>query len=278
MRILATLAAAAILFSAADASGQQGLGEAVAVIDVATASGQIGDRQLSPGAKIFVGDLVTTQATGEAQIVFSDGTRVLVGANASMTFEELRMSANATGSQFTMKLGEGAFRFISGRTPSKGYRIRTPDAIITPRGTALDIAVTDPVRTWLILLEGAVQLCDAAGNCVETEERCSVLRTDETNAAEVLAPGKAPSDEVGRYFPYLGGDAKLEPPFRVEDHGCAPEPRGGVAKFALERAGMRTPIKAAMGAVGAGAILCALACGNGGGGSPSTVQTGSGTN
>jgi len=277
MRFLATLAAVVIAISTAQASEHRGVGEAIAVVEVATASGQIGDRALTPGAKIFVGDRVTTLSTGRAEIRFSDDTRVVVGSNASMTFEELRMNSNVAGSDFKLKLGGGAFRFISGRTPSKGYRIRTPDATISPRGTALEIAVTESLRSWMMLLHGAAQLCDVTGECVETEEQCGVLRTNEMGVAEALEPGELSPDEIRGHFPYLEREEELDPRFRVADHGCAAR-RGGLAKFSLSQPGLRTPVKLFLGAAAFGGALCALACGPGGTPTPSTIQTTSNTN
>ena len=55
------------------------IGKAMAVIDVASASGRIGDRQLAVGSQVFIGDRITTDATGEAQLLFDDGTRMVVG-------------------------------------------------------------------------------------------------------------------------------------------------------------------------------------------------------
>ena len=88
MKNLSILLAAALPLSTTAALAADGVGEAVAVIDSATVSGQIGDRTLTIGTAVYVGDLVKTDGIGEAQLLFADGTRMVVGPNSSLIIEE----------------------------------------------------------------------------------------------------------------------------------------------------------------------------------------------
>jgi hypothetical protein len=285
------LAATAVLFFATLAQAGQGLGEAVAVIDVTTASGQIGERQLATGSKVFVGDRITTNATGEAQIRFSDGTRMVVGPQGSLLIEELLIGESPADNRFAVETGAGTFRFLSGDTDDRGYRIRTAHASLAVRGTAIDLSNDRPDGTWMILLKGGADLCVEGGECAGTRESCGVLRTDAAGRPEALAPGEAGAEEIARRFPYVNADGGLLEPFRVTDHDCGVTPaggdptlaseraQGGVSQFALDGGpSFRLPPAAAgaAAAIVAGAGFCLLGgCdpGGGGGGPTITVTT-----
>jgi hypothetical protein len=59
------------------------VGKAVAVIQQAEASGEAGERVLTVSAPVYMGDLITSGAIGEAQLLFVDETRLVVGPNSS---------------------------------------------------------------------------------------------------------------------------------------------------------------------------------------------------
>jgi hypothetical protein len=134
MRISTILMAAAVSVAAATAAQAEGAGTAVAVIDQADASGQVGDRTLAVGSKVYVGDVVMTDGAGEAQLLFDDGTRMVVGANSSLVIEEFLFREKAAENTFAVRALGGAFRFISGDIPADNYVIRTPTGTIGVRG------------------------------------------------------------------------------------------------------------------------------------------------
>lgn len=145
---------AALLLSslAAPASAQDGIGEAKAVIDVATATGQVGDRGLEVGSPVYMGDEVRTDGVGEAQLLFEDGTRMVVGPNSSLVLDEFVFRSQAQENSFAVRALGGTFRFISGEQPKDSYLIQTPSATIGVRGTVFDFSVT-PQQTDVILLK-----------------------------------------------------------------------------------------------------------------------------
>ena len=134
MRIASILTAMALSVAATAAAQADGVGRAVAVIDSASASGQIGDRTLAVGSMVFVGDLVKTDSAGQAQLLFDDGTRMVVGANSSLVIEEFLFRGKAAENTFAVRALGGAFRFISGDSGAQNYVIRTPTGTIGVRG------------------------------------------------------------------------------------------------------------------------------------------------
>jgi len=97
--------------------------------------------ELIAGADISVGDIVTTGATGQVQLLFQDETRIVVGSNSRLVIESILFNSSTTASQFTVSTVEGAFRFLSGNSEKSAYSIRTPNGTMGIRGTEFDFTV-----------------------------------------------------------------------------------------------------------------------------------------
>ena len=220
MRILAILVAAAFSLAATTALKAGGAGEVVAVIDEASASGQVGDRTLTVGSRVFVGELVATDAAGEAQLLFADGTRMVVGPNSSLVIEEFLFRGKAAENRFAVRALGGVFRFISGDSGDEGYSIQTPTGTIGVRGTAFDFTVTPDGGTKLVLLEGEATLCTEDGACAVVATPCGLLHTDDGRTVGEIAIGHGRAEETRRSFPLLAMQSNLREPFRIDGHGC----------------------------------------------------------
>lgn len=198
-------------------------GQAVAVIQAAAAEGANGNRVLEVSAPVFTGDLIRTDAAGEAQLRFLDETRLVVGPNSQLTIDRFVFAGEATAREIAVNTTRGAFRFITGVSQKEAYTINTPTATIGVRGTKFDITVSNEA-TNLALYEGSVRLCDRSSTprrCTELSGRCRVL---------IVAPGQdfrwvnsvyertALMDTV---FPYAFRQSGLRADFRVESQGCA---------------------------------------------------------
>ena len=73
--------------------------------------------------------------------------------------------------QITIRLTDGAFRFITGNSDKKSYKIETPTATIGVRGTILDIRISDRARHWAALQDGKANSVRAGGKCTQLLER-----------------------------------------------------------------------------------------------------------
>jgi hypothetical protein len=234
MKILNAFVAVAYTLSATPSLAANGIGKAMAVIEAANVSGEAGNRTLVVGADVFVGDLVKTDTIGEAQLLFTDGTRMVVGANSSLVIDEFLFRGDATENKFAVRALGGAFRFISGESGDDNYAITTPSGTIGVRGTAFDFTVS-PEDTKVLLLEGEATLCenDENGNkdkdCQTVATPCAMLRTnDDEDKVEEVTEGK--QEEIDENFPYVKSDAELREDFQVVGHGCA---TGGLANSTL---------------------------------------------
>jgi hypothetical protein len=116
-------------------------GTAVAVLQqsILTASGE--QRVLSEGAPVAMGDVVQTGPNGQAQLLFEDATRIVVGPSSNLVIESALFRADGTAERLAINALRGSFRFISGQSASTAYSIRTPTATLAVRGTTFDFTV-----------------------------------------------------------------------------------------------------------------------------------------
>jgi len=266
MRISTVITAAAVSLSATTAPAAEGIGEAMAVVDAASVSGQVGERTLAVGSRVFIGDLVVTDAVGEAQLLFSDGTRMVVGPNSSLVIDEFVFRGNAAENKFAVRALGGVFRFISGESGDSNYSITTPSATIGVRGTAFDLTVMG--WTKLVLLQGIATLCGEGNDCATVATPCGLLHTESGQDVEEIETADGRVQETRTHFPYMTSQSSLLEPFRIDGHGCTD---GGLAEFALDRSAIRVPVYAGAAAL----ILCIVLCLPDGG---STIDTNNASN
>jgi hypothetical protein len=167
IRLTAAILSAAAL-TGAPALATESIGEAVAVIDQASTVGSVGEQTLAVGMAVHRGDLVKTDEIGEAQLLFNDGTRLVVGPNSEMMLDDFVFRSGATENQFVVRALNGAFRFITGEATKDSYLIHTPSATIGVRGTVFDFAVTSD-DTQLLLLHGGVNMCGNNFGCTRAD-------------------------------------------------------------------------------------------------------------
>ncbi len=135
MRLLAIPAAAMTLGFSSVSAAETSAGEVIAVIDQAEVTGNLGVRKLEVGAEVKLGELVVTDSGGEAQLLFLDGTRMVVGPNSELVIEEFVFRKESTSNKFAVRALGGAFRFIAREGgENDDYVIRTPTATIGVRG------------------------------------------------------------------------------------------------------------------------------------------------
>lgn len=105
-----------------------------------TRDGQQSD--LQQGGSVVLGDVITTGATGQVQLLFQDETKIAIGANSQLVIESILFNSSGTASDFTVNAVQGAFRFFSGKSEKSTYAIRTPKATMGIRGTVFDFTVS----------------------------------------------------------------------------------------------------------------------------------------
>lgn len=212
------LLAFALLVAMAGQTALAASGTALGVRPEASAETGGTSRVLKVGADIFIGDLVTTGGKGNVQIRFSDRTELVVGPNSRLVIEDYLLRDDGSTGKLAVNALSGTFRFVTGGAPKDRYLIRTPTGTVGVRGTAFDLNVVAD-HTSLLLIEGAVRMCNLAGKCVDVDEVCEVGRFD-LGSADLLGSadtfkGDARTRMRGM-FPYSADQSPLLGSFRLE--------------------------------------------------------------
>lgn len=118
------------------------VGQAVDVAQNATLTRDGEKGYLQQGQSVSLGDVITTGATGQVQLLFRDDTKIAIGANSELVIETILFDSPDTASNFTVNAVQGAFRFFSGKSEKSAYAIRTPKATMGIRGTVFDFTVS----------------------------------------------------------------------------------------------------------------------------------------
>jgi hypothetical protein len=101
---------------------------------------------------------------------------VALGPGSRLLLDEFVYNPDLDGGAIILNLVKGTFRFITGLAAKLAYVIRTPTASITVRGTIFDIYVQDSGLSWLLLIEGAIEVCNERDECRLHDEPGKLIR------------------------------------------------------------------------------------------------------
>lgn len=111
-----------------------------------------------------------------SEIELNDRTKLALGPGSRLLLDKFIFDPDLAGGAIVMNLIKGTFRFITGIAAKPAYVIRTPAAFITVRGTIFDVYVLSPDETWLLLIEGGVEVCVENGNCLVHDQPGKLVR------------------------------------------------------------------------------------------------------
>jgi ferric-dicitrate binding protein FerR (iron transport regulator) len=159
------LALAALAGAAFPAAAQTKIGQATAITVEVT--GDVGgtSRVLNTGDSVFANEVIETDSNGIGQFEFLDQTRLAVGSDASVKLDRFVYDANRKATEVVIQLGRGAFRFMSGGSPSEAYKISTSTATLGVRGTAFDLYVAPDGEIAVAMIDGQIDVCPRGGAC-----------------------------------------------------------------------------------------------------------------
>jgi hypothetical protein len=233
------LAAAALALGAMPAWAVNG--EAVAVVQQAVLAKDGSQVTLTEGAPVVLGDTIATGETGEAQIIFPDETRIVVGPNSQLTITRLLFRDNGTARRLSVNAVRGTFRFLSGDSPSNAYAIRTPTATMGVRGTEFDFAVIGREDTDLVVYNGEVRMC-GRGRCADVPGGCQAVRLNRNGNFSQPETAEERAATLAERFPYAEDQERLRPVFRTSTVNCRD---GGSGTVQLRQISLPAPVRAA---------------------------------
>ena len=229
--LLFTLSVIAGATSALAAPGEA-IGSAVTVVNYVTAKleTESDSRRLANGDDVRRQELIEVDDKSRSEIELRDRTRLALGPGSRLLLDQFVYDPEISGGAIVMSLVKGTFRFITGIAAKPAYVIRTPAASITVRGTIFDVFIKSENETWLLLLEGGVEVCIESGRCLLHDQPGKLIRItandiDNPQRWASLSRGNVNFDDA---FPFVA-EAPLidpEPIFTREDIvGSAPPPR-----------------------------------------------------
>jgi hypothetical protein len=165
-------------FACAPASAAPGdsIGSAVTVVSVVTASLENDKRNLAQGDGVRAQELIAVDEDGRSEIELRDKTKLALGPGAKLLLDKFVYDPDIDGGAIVMNLVRGSFRFITGLAAKPAYVIHVPTASITVRGTIFDVYVKPDNSAWLLLIEGAVEVCTSSGKCMVHDEPGKLIR------------------------------------------------------------------------------------------------------
>jgi hypothetical protein len=206
-----------VLFVSALLSGAyaESIATVIAVQGAPNASGPSGNRALAAKSAIFEHDKITV-GSGNAQILFTDGTKLVVGPGSTLVVEKYLMRGGSTAQSFSINALRGTYRFITGKGPKSAYKIKTANATIGIRGTGFDFWVKG--KTGVAVLNGKVKLCNLQKNCVDLNAGCDVGIAQPGRTEEVKAYLKG--NAIILNLPYIINQSGLNRSFRLNTSSC----------------------------------------------------------
>ena len=190
-------------------------GEVIAVIQQAQIQSDGSRKVLEEGAPVISGDIIQTNRRGEAQLLFPDQTRIVVGPGSTLVLERTLFNSRNKAQRFVVNAVGGTYRFISGESRKSRYQIKTPTATMGIRGTAFDFTVTDE-ETTVLMYEGIVNLCATDRHCARLSETCSSVIIDVEELFSQPGTDREHLQLLTERFPYHNGQIRLRADFRTQ--------------------------------------------------------------
>jgi hypothetical protein len=195
------------------------IGKTVQASSTVRATGAAGARVLSAATPVYFKDSLRSNATGVGQFEFIDGTKLAIGPNATILIDKFVYKGGRTVQQLGIQAAKGAFRFISGQSPSAAYKVSTPYGTMGIRGTAFDFTVRNG-KTYLVLLKGNVRYCNG-GSCQVLRRSCDFIVAGGGKVSKPDHLAKAmDSREASQIFPLLADQGRLASTFRQPSRSC----------------------------------------------------------
>jgi hypothetical protein len=111
-------------------------------------------QSVAVGNNVFSNELIRTGEDSLAQLLFLDQTSLSVAPKSEVTLDRFVYNPSSNAGTVGLHATIGAFRFVTGSQNPRNYRIETPVATISVRGTILDLLVWSDY-TIVIIQEGS---------------------------------------------------------------------------------------------------------------------------
>lgn len=162
-RAAVTALSVTLAMSPALAYAQSAIGSAASVVNQVAGTLDNATRTLSTKDKVFQDEAIRTSQASAADLLFDDATRLAVGPNSNVVLDEFIYQASANTGALAINVTVGVLRFVTGKLPSRAYRIKTPTATIGVRGTTLVVVVAVDGTTTVSVEAGSATITSGSG-------------------------------------------------------------------------------------------------------------------
>ncbi|PLX40146.1 MAG: hypothetical protein C0605_06670 [Hyphomicrobiales bacterium] len=192
------------------------IGHAAAIVN--SVNGQSGGktRRLKTRDSVHLNERIRSGAASTGQFQLKDGSKLVIGPRATLNLDRFIYNGR-TARKVTVSAIKGAFRFISGKSRSSAYQIRTPVATIGVRGTAFDFYVNRGSAA-VMLLRGALTVCNSRRQCRTLNRPCQIVRVRRNRISPVYknaSPKAVRGVSMRTAFPFMQSQRRLKSQFRT---------------------------------------------------------------
>lgn len=156
--------------------------------------------------------VVETVERGSASLRLADDTSFVLGPASTLTLDRYVYDPQSSNGEAAIKLGVGAFRYISGRMSKDRVAIKVPSATIGVRGTVIGMQIGEDQASIIQVTEGAAVLSPDSGAPPVTVSAGQTAMISPTGAVTVVqtsgsVPPIGPSAQPGPVSSDAAGDA-----------------------------------------------------------------------
>ncbi len=214
LAFLVLLAALCARGAPAVAAPGDDIGATVRIVNLVTGEYEKDKRDLAKGDAVRQDEVIEVGDDGIGEIRLRDDTELALGPGARLKLDQFVYNPDISGGAIVLDLVQGAFRFITGIAAKPAYVIRTPTASITVRGTIFDVYVQASGVSWLLLLEGAIEVCSEPDRCNELDEPGKLMRiTPDGVVSDPSKWGDLPTGDLPfkTAFPFVVTPPEVDP-------------------------------------------------------------------
>ena len=154
-RVVGTIAMASFFAILAGGTlAAERVGSTIAAQSTVSGEGAVGKRTIATADPIYRDERLRSNLTGLGEFQLGDGTKLVLGRNASLVIDRYVLGGGGKAKTVTLKLLSGSARFVTGASDKRAYKILTPQGTIGVRGTAFDLTVRNGKTHLLLLSKG----------------------------------------------------------------------------------------------------------------------------
>jgi hypothetical protein len=203
----ALAASIAILCTAAPALAQDRAGVAAAVNrNVSGEPPNSALRTIEIGNQVFRNERVTTDASGQAQMLFLDGSALTIGPSANLVLDEFVYDPATGAGRLAVTASQGLMRFVGGKLSKKdAVVLKTPTATVGIRGGIALVDVSASGATQATLLFGNELTVSSDTGALQRITRPGFTTSVASRGAAPSPPARASAEQISQSMDRLSG-------------------------------------------------------------------------